>query len=207
MSGQNPGPGPRWIGDQQPNLPSALHKAADLPPKVTESHVFFFGYEGPEPEVCFQQWYPSPFADLDSSNGTPLQFGTSEQYMMYAKALLMSDFATAQKILAASGPAEAKALGREVKNFDQGTWERYCDAIVEKGNYSKFSQNERLKGILLGTGAREIVETSPNDRFWGIGFDTENAEGNVGNWGENRLGKALMRVRDRLKREAYDREE
>jgi predicted NAD-dependent protein-ADP-ribosyltransferase YbiA (DUF1768 family) len=31
--------------------------------------------------------------------------------MMWTKALLMSDEATAQKILAAPGPAKAKALG------------------------------------------------------------------------------------------------
>ena len=202
MSTQNPGPGPRWIGDQQPSLPAALQKAADLPPKVTDTHVFFFGYEGPHPEVCFQQWYPSTFTDpdaIDEKTGTPFTFGTSEQYMMWGKALAMSDATTASRILAAAGPAEAKALGREVKNFDQGTWERHCDAIVERGNLLKFSQDERLKGILLGTENKEIVETSPNDRFWGIGYDTEDAEDNVGNWGENRLGKALMRVRETLR--------
>jgi ribA/ribD-fused uncharacterized protein len=207
MSGQQPGPGPRWIGDQQPNLPVALLKAAKLAPKVTDSHVFFFGYEGPEPEVCLQQWYPSQFSDANSSQGKRLTFGTSEQYMMYAKALLMSDSATVQKILEAPGPAEAKALGREVKNFDQDKWEQNCDAIVEGGDYLKFSQDAWLKGVLLGTGRREIVETSPNDRFWGIGFDTENAEANVEDWGENRLGKALMRVRERLREEGEKREE
>jgi ribA/ribD-fused uncharacterized protein len=122
--------------------------------------------------------------------------------MMYAKALLMSDLATAQKISDAPGPAEAKALGREVKKFNQETRERNCDAIVEEGNYFEFSQDERLKGILLGTGKREIIETSPNDRFWGIRFDTESAEANVENWGKNRLGKALMRVRERPRKVA-----
>jgi ribA/ribD-fused uncharacterized protein len=170
MTGQNPGSGPRWIGDQQPNLPAALLKAAKLPPKVTDSHIFFFGYEGPEPEVCFQQWYPSPFTDPNSLHDQPLKFGTSEQYMVYAKALLMSDSVTAQNILDAPGPAEAKAQGREVKNFAQETWARNCDAIVEEGNCLKFSQDDRLKGTLLGTGNRQIVEASPNDRFWGIGI-------------------------------------
>ena len=201
MSGGNLGPGPRWIGDQQPNIPVALQKAAGLPPKITDRHVFFFGYEGPEPEVCFQQWYPSPFTDpeaVDDKTGKPLTFGTSEQYMMWAKALAMSDAATAQEILDAPGPAEAKSLGRQVKNFDQATWERHCDAIVERANFLKFSQDERMKGILLGTGDREIVETSPNDRFWGIGYDTDEAEDNIANWGENRLGKALMKVRETL---------
>jgi len=114
----------------------------------------------------------------------------------------MSDEATAQKILAAPGPAEAKALGRRVRSFDQELLERHCDAIVERGNFLKLSQDERLKEILLGTGNREIVETSPNDTFWGIGYDTESAEGNTENWNENRLGKVLMSVREMLRKEA-----
>lgn len=52
--------------------------------------------------------------------------------------------------------------------------------------------------VLLATGAREIVETSPNDRLWGIGFNTEEAESHVDEWGENKLGEALMRARKRL---------
>lgn len=32
----------------------------------------------------------------------------------------------------------------------------------------------------------------------GIGFNTEEAEGKEVEWGENRLGKALMRARKRL---------
>ena len=119
--------------------------------------------------------------------------------MMYFKALLMGDDEVAEKILAASGPGEAKALGREVKEFDQEVWDANCDGVVERANLFKFSQNQRLKEILLATGDREIVETSPNDRVWGIGFDTEHALDNLAKWGENRLGKALMRVREQLK--------
>lgn len=71
--------------------------------------------------------------------------------------------------------------------------------MVERANLFKFSQNDRLKGILLGTGSREIVEASPNDKVWGIGFDSENALENKEMWGVNKLGKALMRVREQLK--------
>jgi predicted NAD-dependent protein-ADP-ribosyltransferase YbiA (DUF1768 family) len=49
----------------------------------------------------------------------------------------MSDEATAQNILAALGPAEANALGRQVRSFDQELWEGHCDAIVERGNFLK----------------------------------------------------------------------
>ncbi len=71
--------------------------------------------------------------------------------------------------------------------------------VVERGNLLKFTQNEKLKKVLLDTGERVLVETSPNDRIWGVGFNTEQAPGNEDRWGENKLGKALMRVREQLK--------
>lgn len=77
-----------------------------------------------------------------------------------------------------------------------------CDKIVEEGSYQKFKQNEKLGKILLGTGDKQLVETSPNDRLWGVGFNSDEAEGNEDQWGENRLGKALERARERLRREA-----
>ena len=55
--------------------------------------------------------------------------------------------------------------------------------------------------MLLETGDRLLVEASPNDRIWGVGYSAANAEANRGNWGGNLLGKALMRVRDRLRAE------
>lgn len=78
----------------------------------------------------------------------------------------MGDDSVAEKILATPGPGEAKALGREVSNFDQEVWDANCDGVVERANLLKFSQNKQLKEILLGTGDREVVETSPNDRVW-----------------------------------------
>lgn len=45
------------------------------------------------------------------------------------------------------------------------------------------------------------MKASPYDRIWGIGFSAANAEVNADYWGENLLGKVLMRVRDRLQTE------
>lgn len=192
------GKGPRWVGDNLPSLPPELQYAQDLPPKVTDNYVFFFGFDRPEPECCLQQWYPSPFTEKDPQTGADCHFRTSEQYMMYHKALLMGDSEIADQTLAAETPAEAKGLGRKVRNFKQDIWDQNCDRVVEEGQYLKFSQDEKLKSILLGTGTKEIVETSPNDRVWAIGFNTEEAEAHKDEWGENKLGKALMRARKRL---------
>jgi ribA/ribD-fused uncharacterized protein len=62
----------------------------------------------------------------------------------------------------------------------------------------KFSQNAKLKAVLLGTEDKLIVEASPSDRIWGIGFDAEHAGGKENEWGANKLGEALMRVRKEL---------
>lgn len=76
--------------------------------------------------------------------------------------------------------------------------------IVEDGNYHKFKASDdavALKEMLLKTGERELVEASPLDRIWGIGYKEGNAAQNRAKWGQNLLGIALMNVRGRLRKE------
>jgi ribA/ribD-fused uncharacterized protein len=110
-------------------MDEATIRAATLPVKHTATHIYFFGYEGPDPEVCFQQWYPSTFVDNDLA-GSP-SFPTSEHYMMYRKALLFGDQAVAEKILASETPDEAKTLGRQAGyvNFPSG-FRIYCQVSM-----------------------------------------------------------------------------
>ena len=224
------GPHPPASDPSNPySFPAGLWHAGKLSPKVTPTHVFFFGYEGDEPEVCFQQWFACPFVAprrevgpgrgrIGATSGEggdaggagkgqdEVEFPTSEHYMMYQKALLMGDVEIAEQIVdmrTNSHPSRAKALGRQVKGFDLELWTKHADEIVEEGNWWKFSQNRDLGEVLLATGEREIVEASPDDRIWGIGFNSEEAEGREKEWGNNGLGKALMRVRERLKRDVH----
>ena len=77
--------------------------------------------------------------------------------------------------------------------------------IVEEGNYLKFTVSDdaaALRAMLLATGERELVEASPMDRIWGVGFAAKNAPMKRARWGQNLLGKALMNVRTRLREEA-----
>lgn len=48
------------------------------------------------------------------------RFPTAEHYMMAMKARIMRDFESYDKIMEASTPAQAKALGRQVKNYKSG---------------------------------------------------------------------------------------
>ena len=72
--------------------------------------------------------------------------------------------------------------------------------IVVEGNMAKFQQNPELLAILLSTGNSTLVEASPYDNIWGIGMEaSDNRVTTPNQWlGDNLLGKALMKVRDRL---------
>lgn len=99
-------------------------------------------------------------------------------------------------------PRDLRSLGRKIPNFSDEVWEENRFIIVVEGNYLKFSQDEELRNKLLATGDRELVEASPRDRVWGVGFGAKNAGFRRDRWGLNLLGKALMEVRQRLVEEA-----
>jgi ribA/ribD-fused uncharacterized protein len=78
---------------------------------------------------------------------------------------------------------------------------------MKKDSYYKFKhsllETEDLKAKLLATGDRELVETSPVNRIWGVGYGEENAEENREKWGLDLLGKALTRARQRIRDESH----
>jgi len=69
-------------------------------------------------------------------------------------------------------------------------WLRVRVDMMDMVLWHKFTQNEHLKRELLSTGDAELVEDSDKDAFWGVGPDGK---------GENQLGKALQRLRAKLR--------
>ena len=65
---------------------------------------------------------------------------------------------------------------------------------IKKGLKEKFLQNPEMKAYLLSYKEHEIIESSPFDRIWGIGFSAEKALGNKHRWGQNLLGKMLNEI-------------
>jgi len=121
--------------------------------------------------------------------------------MMACKAALFSDAATLELILeentkSNTNPKDIKALGRSISPFDEKTWVENREEVVYLGNLYKFEQDDELKKALLETGDLILVEASPRDRIWGIGFGEARAMSEKERWGLNLLGKALMRVRE-----------
>ena len=218
----------KYSREQRAKMREQQPLAAVTPSEEIEStDPIFFWREFEEPYGILCQWYLSKFQDVDV-HPTHV-FNCAEQYMMYQKALLIAapDPNTAGtavkekakqgsqdtrqddavslpgKVLADRKPGRQKALARSVpfSVAQEKEWERIKFDVVVQGSWCKYSQNADLRTRLLATGDRELVEASPQDTVWGIGFRAEWAEVNRAQWGSNLLGKALMSVRERLKAE------
>jgi ribA/ribD-fused uncharacterized protein len=164
-------------------------------------YLLFWGHQPPPAggvgKGCLSQWWPARFT-VDG-----VSYNAAEHYMMAAKARLSGDAEAAGKIVAAPHSGAAKALGREVRGFDEQLWAGHRFGVVVAGNMAKFGQHRQLRDFLAGTGSRVLVEASPRDSVWGIGLaaDDERA-GSPERWpGLNLLGFALMEVRHQLRAE------
>lgn len=160
--------------------------------------LFFWGHrpqaDGSVGPGCLSQFWPSAF-EVDGQ-----LYATAEHWMMASKARLFSDDDALARVLTSPEPAQAKAVGRTVRGFDEATWRAHRLDIVVQGNVAKFSQNDDERSYLLGTAPAVLVEASPRDRIWGIGMGAANpAAVDPTRWrGQNLLGFALMEVRRRI---------
>ena len=184
--------------------PQDIHDVADLLQALSlglqPSYLFFWGHrpraDGEVGKSCLSHWWPAAF-EVDGR-----RYPTAEHFMMAEKARLFGDEPARARILAAAHPRQAKAIGRQVRGFDEERWQQHRLAIVARGNDAKFSQNPRLGSFLLGTHGRVLVEASPVDRVWGIGLGAGDPRAtDPRQWrGLNLLGFALMQTRSRLPR-------
>jgi ribA/ribD-fused uncharacterized protein len=167
-------------------------------------YLAFWGHtpakNGAISKTCFSQWFMSGF-DIDG-----IHYRTAEHFMMAGKARLFEDGAALQRILDAPSPVEVKAIGREIAGYDDRVWCAHRWSVVVNANLGKFSQDQRLKEFLLGTGDQILVEASPVDAIWGIGLAANHPDAvNPAAWqGLNLLGFALMEVRDELRAQAQE---
>ncbi|WP_262285727.1 NADAR family protein [Micromonospora sp. MA102] len=174
-------------------LTAAVHSGARV------RYLHFWGHrpqrDGSVGAGCLSQWWPAPFT-VDGRT-----YATAEHWMMWHKATLFGDDGMAERVLTAAHPQRAKALGRQVRGFDEAIWAARRYDIVVAGSVAKFGQHEQLGRFLLGTGERVLVEASPVDHIWGIGLaaDDPRAEDPARWRGDNLLGFALMEARAALR--------
>lgn len=160
----------------------------------------------------FCNWFPSSFSlthaeicntvfqdqDRKCHDTVVLTFGCTEQYFMFCKALRFHDKEIQKQIMSTSDPKEQKRLGRSIDNFVATEWDHIKSSIMLLGVTAKFTQNEKLKRKLIVTDNKTLVEAASRDRVWGIGYSQKHAMKFQQHWGENLLGKALMKSREQI---------
>ncbi len=92
----------------------------------------------------------------------------------------------------AATPKEARSLGQSRKFKLRPSWDAIREEVMLKALRIKF-KNPAVRDLLLSTGTRMLVESSPFDYFWAAGQDGS---------GQNRLGHLLMQVRSELVQDA-----
>jgi len=153
--------------------------------------VFFFGGTKGLPNSYLSNWYP---CELEISG---FKYNCVEQFMMACKANVFGDISTLAQIMHEPKPSRQKRLGKQVLGFTDETWDLHKEEVVYQGCMAKFEQNPELLEKLVSTNGKHLVEASPYDRIWGIGFsDTDPERLDENKWGLNLLGKILMKVRE-----------
>jgi ribA/ribD-fused uncharacterized protein len=96
----------------------------------------------------------------------------------------------AERIRLISSAREVLQEATRLRRLQRNDW---FDVNVEIMDFIldlKFTQHPQLARMLYYTGDADLIEDSPVDSFWGIGEDGQ---------GRNELGKALMRLRARMR--------
>jgi len=143
--------------------------------KLDESPIFFWTQKE---FACFSNFHPSPI-EVDGKIWL-----TVEHYFQAMKTL---DESERESIRLATSPKEAKKLGGKCNL--RPDWEEIKFDVMLAALRAKFS-DEKFRKVLLDSGVRPIYEDSPWDSEWGTG-----ELGGIGT-GNNKLGKALMQVRN-----------
>ena len=133
------------------------------------------------------------FSNFHPINGNP-SF-TSEKIYIGMKAACFRDNDALIQLENSTTPKTAKAIGRNIVGFDEKIWDKIKYRSMMMALHIKFLECEEFREALRASGNLLLVEASPDDRIWGIGFPAETALANIDKWGQNLLGKCLMEVR------------
>ncbi len=115
-----------------------------------------------EPNGYLSNWYPAYF------HADGINYSSVEQYMMYQKAILFDDLATAEKIVKTnSAAAMKKPMGASSLLLMTKNGEKHRYRVVYRGVFEKFRQNEGLACQLVNTGDAILAECAVKDIIWG----------------------------------------
>ena len=167
-----------------------LPKELDVFTITSKRHEDVIGFFG---ELnALSNFHPAEFV-LDG-----IKFPTSEHYIQYTKAVTFGDQCSAAKILNAKTPADSKALGWKITNFDKEKWDENAKTLCIEGIRAKFLQNKKLLDTLLRTKGHMLVEAA-KDKIWGTGSVLARDDWHDDTlWhGQGILGEMLCEIRDK----------
>ena len=172
--------------------------------KITDEYVFFYKdwlSNFQRTKFIWALTFPAKVAG-------GLEFTSTEQAFMYAKAMYFHDYNVAERILKTNDPNLCRKLGRQVKGYKDSEWEKIRYDIFYSVNLTKYNQDKELQKKLLDPkfDGKKFVEASPIDKIWGIGYaeDNPNIEYSQIYWGKNYLGRILTNIRRRFKENKID---
>ena len=127
--------------------------------RSNDTTLGFFGELNP-----LSNFHPAAFVYND------VYYTTSEQFIQHQKALYFGDHQTATWIITTESPADCKAIGSDILNFNQDRWDAIAKEICKPGIRQKFKQQPALMDVLINcTQNKEIVECA-TDKVWGTGY-------------------------------------
>ena len=154
--------------------------------RLTNTHLFFL-------RGVFSNFQHCPSLIIDG-----IKWENTEAAFMFFKAKHFKDFEIAEKIKKETNPAEAKKLGRLVKNYNDAEWEKVRYSYMYKVNLAKYTQNSLFFETLMNTKELVLVEANGKpDNVWSCSlWANDNRILDPLNWTEmNLLGKVLEKVR------------
>uniref|UniRef100_A0A914WXR5 NADAR domain-containing protein n=1 Tax=Plectus sambesii TaxID=2011161 RepID=A0A914WXR5_9BILA len=129
-----------------------------------------------------------------------IEHKSAERYYWYKMAETFGDTETMAKILAAPNTIKAEEAMKEIKGFDETTWNLLKMQVWEEGQQLKMDQVRWIQNLLVYTDKTYIAVAS-QDKVFGTGWRKNREEANKSQFwdGENGGGKALMRMRDQFR--------
>lgn len=110
------------MSDSSDQIYSMAHLRRSIKQSEPTAFLFFWGHTSRDVaqigKECLSQWYRRAFL-FDG-----LSFPTAEHWMMYEKARLFQDERIMLSMLDDENPVVAKKLGRQIRGFDEETWNR-----------------------------------------------------------------------------------
>ena len=179
----------------KPFTTKTLHKLPEelnvfnISSSSNDTTIGFFGELNP-----LSNFHPASFIFKDT------HYSSSEQLIQHQKALYFGDHQTATRIITSETPADCKALGSDVENFNKDRWDSVAKEVCKPGIRQKFKQLTALMDVLINcTQHKKIVECA-SDSVWGTGVPLGKPDClNTSSWiNENGgiLGEILTEIRD-----------